>query len=127
MGPNPRVSGGRFGKWLFINILPLAVTLRTPAMRIGALVAGSGVAPSLLRPGTAVTATTTGTLLPASSRACASAPWRGGSNTTTSKPLSSSAIIGRRNKSRRIFRSSKSSNALGVAGWGWFTRRGKKH
>ena len=46
------------------------------------------------------TATTTGTALLASSRACASAPWRGGSNTTASKPSSSAAINGRRNRSR---------------------------
>ena len=46
------------------------------------------------------TATTTGTALLASSRACASAPCRGGSNTTASKPLSSAAANGRRNRSR---------------------------
>ena len=46
------------------------------------------------------TATTTGTLLLASSRACASAPWRGGSNTTASKRLELGATSGRRNRSR---------------------------
>src|SRR5262245_28733739 len=45
-------------------------------------------------------ATIRGTLLSASMRACASAPCRGGSNTTTSKLLSSAGTSGRRNKSR---------------------------
>ena len=41
-----------------------------------------------------------GTFEAASSRACACAPWRGGSNTTQSKGLSSAATNGRRNRSR---------------------------
>ena len=43
----------------------------------------------------------TGTRLAASSRACACAPWRGGSNTTASKRLSSAAWSGFLNRSRR--------------------------
>ena len=46
------------------------------------------------------TATTTGTADAASARACASAPWRGGSNTTQSNGFSSAASSGRRNRSR---------------------------
>ncbi len=46
------------------------------------------------------TATITGTLLWASSRACASAPWRGGSNTTQSNGVSSTGTNGRRKRSR---------------------------
>ena len=46
------------------------------------------------------TATTVGTADAASARACASAPWRGGSNTTTSNGFSSAAASGRRNRSR---------------------------
>ena len=46
------------------------------------------------------TATTAATAEAASSRACASAPWRGGSNTTASKRLSSAGANGRRNRSR---------------------------
>ena len=46
------------------------------------------------------TAITSGTFDAASSRACASAPWRGGSNTTASNDFSSSGASGRRNRSR---------------------------
>jgi hypothetical protein len=46
------------------------------------------------------TATTVGTDEPASARACASAPWRGGSKTTVPKDLSSGATNGCRNRSR---------------------------
>ena len=41
-----------------------------------------------------------GTRLAASSRACACAPWRGGSNTTASNRFSSAATSGLRNRSR---------------------------
>ena len=46
------------------------------------------------------TATTVGTADAASARACASAPCRGGSNTTASNRLSSTGANGRRNRSR---------------------------
>ena len=42
------------------------------------------------------------TALLASSRACASAPWRGGSNTTASNAFSSIGTSGRRNRSRAV-------------------------
>ena len=61
------------------------------------------------------TATMTGTPLAASSRACACAPCRGGSNTTASKRLSSVASSGFLNRSRRSAATGLSPVAVAAA------------